>query len=825
MSISYFCRYFFPMKLSVAWINELLNKELSADEVADRLTSTGLEVEEREKVEAIPGGLAGVCVGLVLERQPHPNADRLSVCLVDTGEESPRQIVCGASNVAAGQKVLVALPGATLYPKDGSHLTIKASKIRGEDSAGMICAEDELGLGSSHEGIMVLDAQAQIGQAAAEFLHLKSDEILTINITPNRVDGASHLGACRDLVAKAVSEGESWAMPEFPRAFLPLSGPGRGIVPSIEDETGCGRYSGITLRGVQVRDSPTQLADRLKSLGIKPQNNVVDVSNYVMYMLGLPLHTFDADKLKGNSIQIRSALPKETLTTLDEVERELNTQDLVIADAEKAVCLAGVFGGKHSGINANSSRIFIEAAWFDPGRVRQSAKRHGLHTDASFRFERGCDAGITLTALRVAARLILELGGGEIEGDEVDILSKGLPAPRFVDVDQHYLNRVSGVEIPLNEAADILTALGFEGAMERHSSWRLKVPGYRPDVFRPADVAEEVLRIYGLDRIPVTGKMALNINTQHSGNEDHLRSQLSERLRQNGWHESISLSMHSQELALKAYPSLAEQTASLENPLSKELDTLRPGLLGSMLQNASRNVLQRNLDWRVFEFGRAYLSEGQGFREEERLGLMMSGKALAEHWNSTQKEQGIYELKAWGEDLMRQLGLSPRWSSEHPLPWPGYGWIAYMKDPQAPLLSMGLVDPALLKTMDIKTPVWFLELNRTACAAFKSASKKPFAALPRFPSIQRDLAMLAPEGLAYANMEALIRKQGGALLRNCQLFDVYQGKGIPEGYRSLAVALSFADPEKTLRDTDADAAIGRILEGLATLNCRLRDAQ
>lgn len=272
------------MKLSVAWINELLNKELSADEVADRLTSTGLEVEEREKVEAIPGGLLGICVGLVLERKPHPNADRLSVCMVDTGEEAPRQIVCGASNVAAGQKVLVALPGATLHPKDGSPLTIKASKIRGEDSAGMICAEDELGLGSSHEGILVLDEHAPIGQSAAEFLHLKSDEILTINITPNRVDGASHLGACRDLVAKAVSEGESWAMPEFPRAFLPLSGPGRGIAPIIEDESGCGRYSGITLRGVQVRESPSQLADRLKSLGIKPQNNVVDVSNYVMYL-------------------------------------------------------------------------------------------------------------------------------------------------------------------------------------------------------------------------------------------------------------------------------------------------------------------------------------------------------------------------------------------------------------------------------------------------------------------------------------------------------------------------------------------------------------
>ena len=813
------------MKLSVTWINELLNKELSADEVADRLTSTGLEVEEREKVESIPGGLVGVCVGLVLERRSHPNADRLSVCLVDTGEESPRQIVCGASNVAAGQKVLVALPGAKIYPKEGGPIAIKASKIRGEESAGMICAEDELGLGSSHDGIMVLDAQAQIGQAAAEFLHLKSDEILTINITPNRVDGASHLGACRDLVAKAVSEGESWAMPEFPRAFLPLSGQGRGVVPNIEDETGCGRYSGITLRGVQVRESPPQLAERLKSLGIKPQNNVVDVSNYVMYMLGLPLHTFDADKLKGNAIQVRAAYPKETLTTLDDVERELQPEDLVIADAERAVCLAGVFGGKHSGIHANSSRIFIEAAWFDPIRVRQTAKRHGLHTDASFRFERGCDPSMTLTALRVAARLILELGGGEIEGDEVDLLSKGLPAPRFVDVDQRYLNRIAGVEIPPNEAADILTALGFEGTMERHSTWRLKVPGYRPDVARPADVAEEILRIYGLDRIPVSGKMVLSINTQQSDNSDPQRTRISERLCQNGWNESISLSMHSHELALKAYPSLAEQTAGLENPLSKELDTLRPGLLGSMLQNAARNVQQRNLNWRVFEFGRAYLSAEKGFREEERLGLMMSGMALADHWNSTQKEQGIYELKAWGEDLMRQLGLSPRWSSEHRLPWPGYGWIAYMKDPESPLLSLGLVDAALLKALDIKTPIWFLELNRTACAAFRSAGKKPFTALPRFPSIQRDLALLAPETLAYANMEALIRKQGGALLRNCQLFDVYQGKGIPEGYRSLAVALSFSDPEKTLRDTDADAAIGRILEGLATLNCRLRDAQ
>ena len=283
-----------------------------------------------------------------------------------------------------------------------------------------------------------------------------------------------------------------------------------------------------------------------------------------MYLLGLPLHTFDADKLKGNSIQIRSAFPKETLTTLDEVERELNNQDLVIADAEKAVCLAGVFGGKHSGITGNSSRIFIEAAWFEPGRVRQTAKRHGLHTDASFRFERGADPSMTLTALRVAARMILEIGGGEIEGDEVDILSKGLPAPRFVDVDQRYLNRVAGVEIPPNEAAEILSALGFEGAMERHSTWRLKVPGYRPDVSRPADVAEEVLRIYGLDRIPVTGKMALSINTEHSGNEDLSRIRISERLRQNGWNESISLSMHSQELALKTYPSLTEQTAGLE---------------------------------------------------------------------------------------------------------------------------------------------------------------------------------------------------------------------------------------------------------------------
>lgn len=812
------------MKLSVAWINELLNQNLSADVVADWLTSTGLEVEEREQMEAVPGGLAGVCVAEVLECRPHENADRLKVCLVHTGEDNPRQIVCGAPNVAQGQKVLLALPGAVLYPSSGQPLHIKASKIRGVESAGMICAEDELGLGTNHDGIWVLDSNAPVGQPAASYLNLSSDHILTVNITPNRVDGASHLGACRDLVAKAASRGESWTMPEFPRAFLPLSGNGRGIQPQVEDEAGCGRYSGITLKGVQVKDSAPAMADRLKALGVKPQNNVVDITNYVMLMLGLPLHAFDADCLKGNTLLVRAAKSGETLTTLDEVERELHPDDLVIADQHKPVCLAGVFGGKSSGITGKTSKIFIEAAWFDPARIRGSAKRHGLHTDASFRFERGCDPGITLTALRVAARLIMEAGGGEIEGDEIDITTKGLPAPRFVDVEQHYLNRMAGVEIPQNEAAEILTALGFEGAKERHTSWRLKVPGFRPDVSRPADLAEEVLRIFGLDRIPVTGTLGIHVNAKQSGAEDALRSKISERLQHNGWNESVSLSMHSKELATRCYPTSAEHHAGLQNPLSKELDTLRPGLLGSMLQNAARNLHQRSMDWRIFEFGRSYVMDGNGFKEEELLGLMMSGKNSPMNWAVESKEHGIYELKAWADDILRMMGLQLRWEPSQELPWPGFGWIGYLKDKSAPPVSLGFIDPNLLKFMDIKTPLWFLELNRTALERLSPAPKKAFKPLPRFPGIERDLALLVPRDLPFSNIETCIRKQGGSQLKQCRLFDVYSGKGIPEGYISLAVSITFADPEKTLRDTDADASIERILKGLSALNCRLRDA-
>lgn len=813
------------MKISVSWINDLLNSHLSPEEVADYLTSSGLEVEEIEPFDLIPGGLQHVVLGKVLEALPHPNADKLRLCTVDAGEEAPRQIVCGAPNVAQGQTVVVALPGATLYPNQGEPFTIKKSKIRGEVSLGMICAEDELGLGSSHEGIMVLETELASGSPAAQYFSLETDHILTVNITPNRPDGASHVGACRDIVAKAFTQGKSYEMPDFPRAFHPLTGTGTGIGFEVVAEEDCGRYTGITLTGLRMGPSPKWLAQRLKAIGLKPQNAVVDVTNYVMFLLGHPLHAFDADKIEGGKIVVRKAKKGEHLRTLDDIDRALSEDDLVIADAQNAMCLAGVFGGKHSGVSEQTTRVFIESAWFNPASIRKTAKRHGLHTDASFRFERGCDPAIIPMALRIAARMIMEILQGEPEGDELDQSTKGMPAPKFVPFEMPYLHRLAGVEIPDTEASEILRLLGFEGEMERHSSWRLKVPGFRPDVHRPADVAEEILRIYGFDRIPLEGHLDIRINRSMVSERDRLKEQTAAWLSARGFSEAVHLSMLPQDLAEAAYPDQAKYLVTLKNPLSRELAVMRPGLLPGLLQTVARNVHHRNLNLRLFEFGRSYLSrEPERFQEEEYLALVASGESGPEHWLKGSYSADIYEMKGWVKSLLDQAGIQGlMWETTDALPWTGHGVVVRTRKDGKLLASLGWVSPDLTKMCGIKQMVYYAEVHWPLLKSLVPQGKVKLKPLPKFPAMRRDLALLVPHDMPFEKMEAVIKKQGGKQLESWQLFDVYQGKGVSEGFVSMAIGLVFRDAHRTLRDEEAEKATDRLLQALNDeLGVRLR---
>lgn len=828
------------MNISYAWLKRYIDFRLNPKELAAVLTSVGLECDTVEEVESIRGGLRGVVIGKVLTCVDHPDSDHLHITTVDLGGPEPEQIVCGAPNVAAGQTVVVATVGTTLYDGD-REVKIKKSKIRGVESRGMICAEDELGLGSSHDGIIVIDEDIKPGTPAAEYFNVASDWCLEVELTPNRVDAASHYGVARDLKAKQCCDialgGGSLEMPEIrvpDVSAFSVDRPEGAVSVTVDDPQGCPRYSGVTIRGVEVKESPEWLKKLLTSAGQRPINNIVDITNFVLLGIGQPLHCFDLGKVAGERITVRTCPEGTKFTTLDGVERTLSEADLMICDAEKPMCIAGVFGGMDSGVTENTKSVFIESAYFNPTRVRRTARRHGLSTDASFRYERGTDPNITVYAARLAAVLIRELAGGEICGDITDIYPDPILPAEF-DFSLDYCNRLIGKVLPRDLVITILRALEIEVTETADADvLRLKVPTYRVDVYRPCDVVEEILRIYGYNNVEIHTEAHVNLSKRTDVDFSFgLQQIIAEQLTGCGFNEILNNSLSSQ-----AYYAGSEQLplshcVSLMNPLSGELSVLRQTLLYGGLESIAHNVNRKAADLRFYEFGNIYFLDPAKestpehplapYSERAALGLWMTGNLTCASWNAKAAEATVYDLKAVVENIFRRLGVNSAALRQTQ----GSDEIFSAKlDIESRsgqhVASLGLVRRALLKKFDIDQDVVYAEIDWANLYKLANKGRVTFTEIPRTQPVDRDLALLVDKRVRFADIEAAIRGAERKLLRDVRLFDVYEGKNLPEGKKSYAVSIQLQDNEKTLNDKQIDAVMAKIIKAVEAIGAELR---
>ena len=797
------------MRISWNWLNTLIDLDgLAPREVADVLTSTGLEVESVEPLEPVKGMLEGVVVGHVVECAKHPDADRLSVTRVDVGQGEPLQIVCGAPNVADGQKVLVAVVGTTLYMTDGNSIVIKKSKIRGVESHGMICAEDELGLGQSHAGIMVLDPMAQVGAAAADVLGLKSDHLFEIGLTPNRADAMSHLGVARDLAAALryrTGREVSARMPDV-SAFA-KDDDARSISVDVQAPHAAPRYAGLTLTNVKVGPSPEWLRERLNSVGLKPINNVVDVTNFVQHELGQPLHAFDADRIAEGKVVVRYMPPGTAFVGLDGKERKLDVEDLMITDPSGPLCIAGVFGGLESGVTEGTTTVFLESACFDAISVRRTARRHGLNTDASFRFERGVDPEITVIGLKRAALLLREVAGAKVSSDITDIQAH---AAHWREVKLHFANvdKLCGVAIAHNDVVQILELLDCRIASRTERMVVVSVPPYRVDVHREADLVEEVLRIHGFDRIPVPERLMVPAVVKDTATLEGMQRTLAGHIAARGFNEVMTPSLVSGDRTVKLGAAAEDELVRLLNPLSKELDVLRPTMLFGLLGAAAYNIARQRRDLRLFEKGRTYTSANGASHEEDRTALLITGRRWRERWLAEEDRSAAADVKAEVELLVERMGIEGTTTQavEHPLL---DGAISVQRK-NVTLAVIGAVKLSVAKAFEVAQPVFFAEWNDAVWLQQVASKRITYAEVSRFPSVRRDLSLLLDKAVTYAQLEKLAQHAERKLLQRVDLFDVYEGDKLPEGKKSYALSFTLQDAEKTLTDEQVDKAMGRI---------------
>ena len=800
-------RYGRTMRISWNWLTQYIATDLTPQQAAAILTSTGLEVESAEPIEPVQGMLAGVVVGHVLQRDKHPDADRLSVCKVDVGTGEPLTIVCGAPNVAAGQKVLVATVGTTLHPATGEPLVIRKSKIRGAESHGMICAEDELGLGESHAGILVLDPSATVGTPAAAQLGLRADSALEIGLTPNRADAMGHVGVARDLAAALSVRTNTDVKVGWPDVASFAEGNGRTIPVHVEAPEACPRYAGVTLTGVRVAPSPAWLQERLTSIGLNPVNNVVDVTNFVQHELGQPLHAFDADKLAGGRITVRMATEGEPFVTLDAKERTLSASDLVIADAEKPACIAGVFGGAQSGVSEKTVAVFLESARFDATTVRRTARRHQLNTDASFRFERGTDPEIAVYALKRAALLLHEVAGAVVASPITDIISRPAAWPR-VALRHARLNTLLGTTVAPDEARRVLEALDCRVVEANDTALTVDVPPYRTDVTREADLIEEIVRIIGFDRVPLPERLAVPAVRPADVTPDGLQQRLSAHFAARGFHEVMDPSLVNGERAVKLGAADEKDLVRLKNPLSAELDALRPTLLFGLLQAAAHNIARQRKDLRLFEPGRVYRALDGGTAEHERMAFIITGQYHSASWRAKDRPAETMDIAAETEAVLERMGVTRGAAVpvEHPL--------LHAAAKQGAFAVQGEVRPAVLKAFGIAQPVQYAELDLEAIRTGLAKRRTIFTPVPRFPSVRRDLSLLLDTAVTFAQLEQAARQGERKLLRDVGLFDVYEGDKLPAGKKSYALSFVLLDEEKTLTDEQVEKAMGRIRQAL-----------
>ncbi|MBQ6301353.1 MAG: phenylalanine--tRNA ligase subunit beta [Bacteroidales bacterium] len=801
------------MKLSYNWLKDYLECDLTPQQIADAMTDIGIEVDGVEEQEEIPGGLAGVVVAHVLECVPHPDSDHLHITKVDDGSPEPVTVVCGAPNVAAGQKVLFARIG-TVLPGD---FKIKKSKIRGVESFGMICAEDELGIGGDHSGIKVLPEDAPVGMPAKEYLHLKTEAVIEYEITANRVDASSHIGVARDLYAWMQLNGIPCKF-SYPDISAWKDGEGAGIPIEVVDRTAAPRYCGITVKGVKVGPSPEWLQKKLLSIGLRPIDNVVDISNFILWELGQPLHTFDADKISGGKVIVRRAVEGERIVTLDEQERKLSAEDIVIANADGPMCIAGVFGGIDSGVTSSTTNVFIESAYFDPGSVRKTSKRHSLQTDASFRFERGCDPQINEYACKRAALLIREVAGGEIVGKMEEFYPEKI-AKAVIDLDYDRIEAFIGKKIGHDTIEKILTGLAYEFLEKRPGGAKVAAPSYMIDVTRECDVVEEILRIYGYNNIDLPQHMKMSVNATPSPEPEAIRNGISNFLAANGFVETMnnSLTKSAYYKGLVSFPE--EKCAAIVNPLSSDLNVMRQTLLFNGLEVISYNINRQISSMKLFEYGSVYSRDPQGdgktlasYEEHPAYALFITGPS-AKSWNRPGGKSSYFDLKGYVDLLLRRFGADIYQMEATPAPADIFseGVVYSLPGQHLPLAVMGTVLPALARRFDVKQPVFAAEINWNTLFMLVKRDKVSFKEMPKFPEVRRDLALLLDESVSYGDLRKSAFKSAKKLLKQVTLFDVYRGDKIPAGKKQYALGFVLQDLEKTLTDADVERIMERIL--------------
>lgn len=811
------------MNISYKWLKEYVDFELTPQEVCDALTSEGLEVDALEEVQSIKGGLKGLYVGKVLTCDAHPDSDHLHVTTVDLGRETPSQIVCGAPNVAAGQKVIVADIGCVLYDGD-KEFVIKKSKLRGVESYGMICAEDEIGVGSSHDGIIVLPEDAPVGQPAAEYYNLESDWLIEVDITANRADALSHWGVARDLYAWLVQNGYKTSLHRPSDEAFAADNNDLPVDVTIENTEACRRYACVSLSGCEVKESPEWLQNKLRVIGLRPINNIVDITNYIMMAYGQPLHCFDADMVKGHHIIVKTMPEGTPFVTLDGEEHKLGGRDLAICNTDEPMCIAGVFGGKGSGTYDTTCNVVLESAYFHPTWIRKSARRHGLSTDASFRFERGIDPNGVIYALKQAALLCKELAGGKISMEIKDVYPQ--PIDDFkVELEYDYVNRLTGKNIPAATVKSIVQSLEMKIDAESETGLSLSVPPYRVDVQRPCDVVEDILRVYGYNNVEIPSQLKSSLVVKGDEDKKHkLEEIVSEQLVGCGFNEILnnSLTKAAYYEGLNRYE--AENCVRIMNPLSSDLNVMRQSLLFGGLESIAYNANRKNPDLRFFEFGNVYNFSKEkhnpempmaAYKEECHLGLWVTGKRVKGSWAHPDEDSSFYELKAYVDNILRRIGLNSgtvvMHGSDNNIFSKG---IAIENRGGKLLVEMGVVSKSLLKASGIDAPVYYADLNWSALAKAVRKNKVGYKEISKYPPVSRDLALLLDKSVDFAQIEQIAYQTEKKLLKNVELFDVYEGKNLPEGKKSYAVNFILQDEGKTLNDKQIDAVMNKLISNI-----------
>ncbi len=827
------------MNISYKWLKDYVDFDLTPQQVCDALTSTGLEVDALEEVQSIRGGLKGLYVGQVLTCEQHPDSDHLHVTTVDLGRGEPSQIVCGAPNVAAGQKVIVADLGCVLYDGD-KEFVIKKSKLRGVESCGMICAEDEIGVGTSHAGIMVLPDDTPVGMPAAEYFHMESDWLIEVDITANRADGLSHWGVARDLHAWLVQNGYKTALHRPSDEGFTVDNHDLDIDVVIENTEACRRYACVSITDCEVKESPEWLKQRLTTVGLRPINNIVDITNYVMMAYGQPLHTFDADMVTGHKIVVKTLPDGTPFQTLDGVDHQLSERDLAICNAEAPMCIAGVFGGRGSGTYETTRNVVLESAYFHPTWIRKSARRHGLSTDASFRFERGVDPNGTVYALKQAAMLCKELAGGKVSMEIRDVYPEPIEDVA-VTLKYEYVNRLIGKVIPTDIIRSICHTLDMAILSEDDSGMVLKVPAYRVDVTRPCDVVEDILRIYGYNNVEIPTQLKSSLVIKGDEDRKHrLQNLVSEQLVGAGFNEILNNS-----LTKVAYytepatddksqaPTIKPQVVRIMNPLSSDLGVMRQTLLYGGLESIEHNVKRKAQNLRFFEFGNCYFFDPekanddnpmQAYKEENYLGIWVTGKRVEGSWAHPDEDSTYYELSAYVQNILQRIGMKAGLmvTKKSENPWFSAGLTIENRGGKK-LIEMGILSKKLLKQFDLQQPVYFAELNWTQLMKATKKNEVKYTDIPRQPAVSRDLALLVDKAVEFAQIEQIARQTEKKLLKRVELFDVYEGKSLPQGKKSYAVNFILQDEERTMNDKQIDAVMQKLIAQLKKqLNAELR---